>query len=199
MAIDHPELGPILYTHGNEHVCDRGVCDKKTSIFWDDIDTLFLVSTSVILNFTAQMNERLELQVISKTGDGISLGRFGFIAIRKKHKENFWNIYEFIVSKVIDRQFSDLLTDLKEGTRVSFESFDVTSSQLYRRTLFGDYDIIDLHRILASGFISGELFIDFSNDKGRRKRKSLGRLSVIPNVHLARTFLSCVARRNSSQ
>lgn len=198
MRIDQHELGSILYTHGKKHICERGVCDNKKSILWDQVDSLFLDARKLSVNFL-QASESIELEVVSETGDAISLGRHGFIEIRRKYKENLWNLYQFIVSKVIDRQWSDLIRNLDEGTRVSFESFDITSTEIYRHKLFSGYDTIHLRRIAGCDFDRGELVVDFVDDKGRRKRKSLGAVARIPNIHLAQAFLSSMARRNSGQ
>lgn len=198
MKTDQHELGPILYTHGKKHICEGGVCDNKQSILWDEVDSLFLNAQKVSVNFL-QAGESMAVEVVSKTGDAISLSRRGFFEIRRKDKENFWNLYQFIVSKILDRQWSELITDLRKGTRVSFESFDLTSTKIYRRTVFGGYDIIDLSRIRRYDFICGELLIEFVNDKGRLKRKSLGHTPEIPNVHLVQAFLSSIGHQNSGQ
>ena len=198
MTIDQHELGPILYTLGNRHICEGGVSDNKKSILWHQVDSLLLRALKLSVNFL-QAGESTEVEVVSKTGDAISLKRHGFVEIRRKHKEDFWNIYQFIVSKLIDRQWSELIRNLGEGTRVSFESFEITSTEIYRHKLFGGYDIIDLRRIAGYDFDHGELVVGFLDDKGRRKRKSLGAVARIPNIHLAQAFLSSIARQNSRQ
>lgn len=198
MKTDQHELGPILYTLGNRHICEGGVCDNKKSILWHQVDSLLLRALKLSVNFL-QSSESIEVEVVSKTGDAITFKRRGFVEIRRKHKENFWNIYQFIVSKLIDRQWSELIRDLGEGTRVSFESFEITSTEIYRHKLFGRYDIIDLRRITGYDFDHGELVVGFLDDKRRRKRKNLGAVARIPNIHLAQAFLSSMARQNSGQ
>jgi len=190
-------LGPILHTHGTKHICEGGICDNKKSILWDEVDFLFLSASKTTVNFIIPAGENIKVRVISTTGNEISLTQEAFFRLGGKDKGNFWNLYQFIVSKVIDRQWSKLTRDIEEGKRVTFRQFDISSSAIYRKKFFGGYDIIDLHRIAGCDFGHGELVVYFVDDKRRRKRKSLGLVSEIPNIHLAQAFLSSIARQNS--
>ena len=101
----------------------------------------------------------------------------------------------------MDRQWSELIRDIEEGTRVSFESFDITSTAIYGEAYFGRYGIIDLHRVVGCDFDNGEFFIVFVDDKNNNRvvRKSLGHVHKIPNIHLAQAFFTSIAQRNSGQ
>jgi len=191
-------LGRTLYTHGTEHICEGGVCDNKKSILWDEVDFLFLGASKTTVNFIPA-GETINVRIISTTGHEISFTQDGIFRIGNKDKSNFWNLYQFIVSKVIDRQWSKLVRDIEESKRTTFGRFDITSSVIYRKKFFGGYDIIDLGRIAGCNFAYGELVVDFVNDKGRLKRKSLGPVREIPNIHLVQAFLSSIARQNSGQ
>jgi len=191
------ELGPVLYTHANKYICEGGVCADKKSILWDEVEFLFLSAWKRTVNYVAPAGEGMEVRVISTTGDQISFEQDAMFRIGKKDKSDFWNLYQFIVSKVIDRQWSELVRDVEEGKRVTFGDFDITSSAIYRKKFFGGYDIIDLGRIAGCHFADGNLVIDFVDDKRRLKHKSLSSVPRIPNVHLAQAFLSLIARQNS--
>ena len=192
-------LGSVLHTHGNMNLCEGGVCDKKKSILWDEVDVLFLEASKVTVNFIIPASETIKVDIISTTKDKISFTQGAAFRMRGKDKSNFWASYQFIVSKVIDRQWSKLVSDIEEGKRVTFGRFDIGSSGVHRQKFFGGYDIIALNRIADCDFAYGELVIDFVNDKGRLKRKNLGRVPEIPNIHLAQAFLSSIARQNSGQ
>jgi len=191
-------LGPILYTHSTKHICEGGVCDNKKSILWDEVDSLFLDGWKFSVNFIPS-GESISVRVKSTTDDEIRLEQRAAFRVGHKDKSNFWNLYQFIVSKIIDRQWSKLIRDIEEGKRVTFGQFDISSSAIYLRKFFGGYNIIEIHRIAGCDFAYGELVIDFVNDKGRLKRKSLGRVPEIPNIHLAQAFLSSIAQQNSGQ
>ena len=191
-------LGPILYTHGTKNICEGGVCDNKKSILWDEVDVLFLDASKTTVNFIPA-SETINVRIISTTKDEVSFTQDAIFRIGGKDKSNFWNLYQFIVLKVIDRQWSKLVRDIEEGKRVAFGRFDIISSAIYRKKFFGGYDIIDLGCIAGCDFANGEIVIDFVNDKGRLKRKSLGAVCEIPNIHLAQAFLSSIARQNSGQ
>jgi len=195
---DQHRLGPILYTHGTRHICEGGVCDNKKSILWEEVDFLFLDASKTTVNFIPA-GETINVRIISTTKNEISFTQGAFFRIGGKDKSNFWGLYQFIVSKVIDRQWSKLIRDIKEGKRVTFGRFEISSSGVHRQKFFGGYDVIDLGRIAGCDFAYGELVVDFVNDKGRLKRKSLGPVREIPNIHLVQAFLSSIARQNSGQ
>lgn len=198
MKIGQRTLGRTLYMQGSKYICDGGVCDNKKSILWDEVDFLFLNAWTQTMN-GVPFGEDIQVRVISTVGDKISFRQHAFTNIGDEDKNSFWTLYQFIVSQVIDRQWSKLVRDIEEGKRVSFGDFDISSSAICRKKLFGRYDIIDLGRIAGSHFANGEFILDFVDDKRRPKQKSLGTVSRIPNIHLAQAFLSSVAERNSGQ
>jgi len=199
MRIDQHELGPILYTHGKKHICEGGVFDNKKSIIWDEVDVLFLEASKATVSFIIPAYESIKVDIISTTKDKISFTQAAALRMGGKDKSDFWTLYQFIVSKVIDRQWSKLLSDIKKGKRVTFGQFDIASSAIYRQKFFGGHDIIEFNRIVGCDCANAQLVIDFVNNKNCLERKSLGYVSVIPNIHLAQAFLSSVARKNSGQ
>jgi len=192
-----PTLGRIVYTHGGINICEGGVCDNKKSILWDEVDVLFLNAWKTTINFIIPAGEGIKVRIIGTTGDEISFTQDAIFRIGDRDKSNFWNLYQFIVSKVIDRQWSKLVRDIKEGKRITFGEFDISSSAIYRKKFFGGYDIIGLDQVAGCHFANGELVIDLVDDKGRLRGKSLGSVSRIPNLHLAQAFLSLIGRRLS--
>jgi len=139
----------------------------------------------------------MNIRIISMAGDKITFTQDAFFRIGNKDKSSFWNLYQFIVSQVMDGQWSRLVKDLEEHKRVTFGNFDISSSAIYRKKFFGGYDIIDLRLVIGCHFANGELVLDFVDDKRRAKRKTLGSVATIPNMHLAEAFLSSIGRRNS--
>jgi len=191
-------LGRTLYTHGDRRVCEGGVCDNKKCILWDEVDILFLDASKTTVNFIPA-GETMNVRVISTAHDEITFTQDALFRIGNKDKSSFWNLYQFIVSQVIERQWSKLVRDIEERKRVTFGDFDVSSSAIYRKKFFGGYDIIDLRLIAGCHFANGELVLDFVDDRGRLKCKSLGSVARIPNIHLAEAFLSSIARHNSGR
>ena len=190
------KLGTTLSVLGNRQICEGGICDKKIIILWDEIDTLFLEATKTTLNFVMPAGEEMKLQVVSKTGNRITLQTRGLFRIGGGDKDNFSNIHQFVVSKIIDRQCTKLISDIKEGKRVSFQSFDITSNAIYRKKFFGGYDIIESYRIVGCDLDNGEFIIVSIDNKGELNRKRSGQVSGIPNIHLAHTFLLSIAQHN---
>jgi hypothetical protein len=198
MRINQHELGSILYTQGKKHICEGGVCDNKKSILWDEVDVLFLEASRTTV-FAIPASEAVKVHIISTTKNKISFVAAAASWMVGKDKSSLWALYRFIVSEVIDRQWSKLVSDIEKGKRVTFGQFDIASSAIYRQKFFGGHDIIDFNRIVGCDYANAQLAIDFVNDKGLVERKSLGYVSVIPNIHLAQAFLSSIARQNSGQ
>ena len=191
-------LGSVLHTHGNMNLCEGGVCDKKKSILWDEVDSLFLDAWKFSVNFIPS-GESINVRIKSTTNYVIKLEQRAAFRVGHKDKSNFWSLYQFIVSKVIDRQWSKLIRNIEEGKSVTFGRFNIDSYGVHTQKFFGGCDILAFNRITGCDFDYGQLVIDFVNDKGRLKRKSLGRVPEIPNIHLAQAFLSSIARQNLGQ
>lgn len=188
-------LGKVLHKHGNKYICEFGVGDKGTSILWEEINELFLGGQRTSINFMPA-GESVSIKVVSITGEKINFDQKALFVMGSKKKDTIFSIYNFVVKKIINRQMSELVTALKKGNRVSFKSFDVTSTAVYREKFFGGYDIIEFRRIVGCGFNNGEFVIKFIGDKGRLKQKGSGSVRNIPNIHLAQALLLSVAKGN---
>jgi hypothetical protein len=190
--------GPILYRHGTKqntkHICEGGVRDNWASISWDDIESIFVDATELV-----PLGEGLTVRIVSTKGNEITFTQEGFLKIRDEEKSDFSNLYGFIVSKVIDRQWTQLLRDIEEGKKVTFGRFFVFSSAIYQEKFFGGYDTIGLDRVVGCDSANGELSVDFLDDKRHLKRKKFGPVSEIPNIHLVKAFLSSMAQKNSGR
>lgn len=196
MSIDQHKLGPILYTQGKKLICEGGACDNKKSILWDDVDILFVeASKTTVLAIPA--TEAVKVHVISTTKNKISFVTGGVSWMVGSDKSGLWTLYRFIVSRVIDRQWAKLASDIENGKRITFGQFDIGPARVYRQKFFGGDHLIDFHRIVSCDYAKGELLIEWLNEKGRLACRSLGQVPVIPNVHLVQAFLSSVAQKNS--
>jgi len=193
---DRDRLGELLCAYGNKFVCENGICEKKKTILWDEIDTIFLDGTKTTVNFIIPAGESINLRIFSTKGNKINLNIRAAFRMSGKDRDNFSDVYQFIISKIIDRQWTKLINDIKEGERVSFQSFDVTSSAIYRSKFFGGYETIELYRIAGCDISNGEFFIIFIDNKGRLKHKKTGDVRQIPNIHLVQTFLSTIGQNN---
>ena len=198
MTIRQHELGPILYTQGKKHICEGGVCDSKKSILWDEVDILFVEASKTSV-FAIPATEGVKVHVISTTKDKISFVTGGLSLMIGSDNSSLFTLYRFIVSRVIARQWSKLVSDIENGKRVTFREFDIGPAGLYRQKFFGGEHLIEFNRIRSCDYDQGELLIEWLNEKGRLECRSLGQVSIIPNVHLAQAFLSSVAQKNSGQ
>jgi len=188
-------LGKLIYTISSKYVCEFGILDKKTSILWKEINELFLDGQRTSINYIPT-GESIEINVVSITGGNIRLKQNALFRMGSKKKGSILGIYNFIVNRIIDRQMSELVTAIKNGNRISFNSFDITSNSLYRKKFFGGHDIIEFDRITGCDFYNGEFVIEFIDNNGCLKQKSSGHVADIPNIHLAQALLLSIAKSN---
>jgi hypothetical protein len=104
-------------------------------------------------------------------------------------------VYGYVVSKVFDRQWKKLISDLEQGYTVSFNSFDVTFESLRKSKMFGQ-EVIELSNIVDWQLYNAQLQIRFRDKKNRLKWTTLGGVGYIPNIHLAEAFLKYVISDN---
>jgi hypothetical protein len=133
-------LGGLVCSLDNKYVCENGIYEKdfwgnKKTIIWDEVDRIFINATKTTLNFIMPAGETMMLRVLSIEGNEINLSVNAIFRVGGKDKDGFFNIYQFIVSKIIDKQWAKLASDIKEGKRVSFQSFDITSEAIYRKNI----------------------------------------------------------------
>jgi hypothetical protein len=201
MKTDQPELGSVLYTHDTMNICEGGISDGDMTILWEDVDSLFWgadAHTLVLVVVPIPTHESQNIRVVSIEGDEILLTQTSAGRIDREKQESFWNLYLFMVSKIMNRQWLELGKALEKGERVSFNSFDVTSNAIYRKRFRG-YDKIDLHRVVDYSIDSGQVSVKFVDERGRQRNVGCGPVNLVPNVHLAQAFLSSIARQNSGR
>ncbi len=192
---DGVNLGTTLYEHANRFVCEHGICDKKNSILWEDIEAIF-VSAVKEYAIIIPKYEFVDIVIRNKKEKAITLKLQSIGRVSTEKKESLFDAYGFIISKVLDRQLQELTEDIRRGERVSFGSFDITTNAIYRKKFFGGHDIVEIHRIVGCSIENGEFIIELIDGNGRSKRKKSGCVYEIPNIHLAQTFIASVAQEN---
>jgi hypothetical protein len=202
-----PDLGQILCDRGSNSICELGVCEKKKAklygpglcyrrkaIFWNDIDKLFVSATKTYVYFIPA-SESIQLNVVGIDGTTLSLGVSSAFRVREEQKQLMSDVYGYVVSKVFDRQWKKLISDLEQGHTVSFNSFDVTFESLRKSKMFGQ-EVIELSNIVDWQLYNAQLQIRFRDKKNRLKWITLGGVGSIPNIHLAEAFLKYVISDN---
>jgi hypothetical protein len=202
-----PELGQILRDRGSNCVCELGVCEKKghklcspglcnkkKAVLWEDIDKVYVSATKTYVYFVPA-SESIELNVVSTDGNTLSLGVSSAFRVGEEQKQLMWDVYGYVVSKVFDRQWKKLISDLEQGYTISFNSFDVTFESLRKSKMFGQ-EVIELSNIVDWQLYNAQLQIRFRDKKSRLKWTTLGGVGYIPNIHLAEAFLKYVIKDN---
>lgn len=190
-------LGEELLTYQGKTFYENGIRQKDTTFLWDDIKTVYYEATQhfeVIIPTHATM----EIRIKNYSGNGMLFYSASLITIGGRKKEEIKDVYTFIISKIFDRQYQELIHSIENGERVSFGDFEISQHSVYRKKLFGGYDIIDSNRIAGCSFDNGEFVIEYIDDNRRIKKKKCGYVRNIPNLHLARYHLLSLAEKNKS-
>lgn len=194
-------LGIIVHQHGNECICEQGIHNRDRSIRWDDIKDLRVSgqkTTSSLLGVPlGTSSENMKIEIIDYQNIKISISNWNILgAIGTEKKEQFNDIYAYVISKIIDRQWKLLTTELSEGREVSFKDFIFTPDGVRFKKLFGGYDTIKLERIYGCYIGGGESYALFVDEKNKIEQRFLGYTKDTPNIHLVRMYLNHIGKRN---
>lgn len=205
MEYNESQLGKILYTYKNRWtwglpgstitVCEHGVRDDSKSILWDEVQALYF-SHEKVYEVVIPISESISISMRGKQRDSITLNRDSLGWGGKEKAKILFDIYKFIVSKIVERQWRELSEGLSRGKTISFDKFKIDSHGLYRKTWSGAYDAIPLNTIVGCHFDSGEFVVDFLDNQHHLKQSKCGKVSEIPNIHLAQTLISNLGSNN---
>jgi hypothetical protein len=194
---DGVDLGECQHEQGKTCICEKGICDKKKSFLWEDIDTIFISGVKEFAILVPKY-EFIDVTVNSKKRQTITLKVQSLGFVNRSKKEKLFDAYNFILSNIIDRQLKELTGEMKKEGKINFGSFELTPTAVYRKKMFGGRDVIEIDRITGCGLDNGEFVIEYLDDNGRVKQKKSGFLYEIPNLHIAQTFLLSISQDNNS-
>lgn len=109
----------------------------------------------------------------------------------KGKKQQFSDVYSFIMKNTFSTQWSQFLQKINNGERLSFKKFEVTKEAFYFPKMFGKYDRKDITCIRDCDIDKGLFYVQYqSNDK--IKDKCLGKSERIPNLHIIESYIKYI-------
>jgi len=182
------KLGSMLYRHGNKCIYEGGICDEKRTILWNDVKEVYIGGTKTSVYFIPAYESRT-IQVIDyhKNKVAIRISSPGRVGSEKKWQ--FVNIYAYIVSNIIDRQWEEFMSELRKGKRVFYIGVELGLDSIWFPKLFRGHDVIALNRIRGCEMDTGWFYISYWLDEKYYKRKDVGPIEMIPNLHLLQRFI----------
>jgi len=194
--LDFSQLGTIIYEHDNNYVCEHGTYDSKRDIkiAWHDISILFIGATREAEPRTSRASP-VNIAIQSSNRGKIRMTLQSVYKIGEREK-SLWETYDFIVSKILERQWTKLASEIKNGNRVSFNRFEVSLNYFYFKKSFGRRDRIKITAVSGCRIEKNELILQYVDDNGRLRNRKCGFVYEIPNFHLARVFISTHAQKN---
>lgn len=197
------ELGNVIYEFTDRRltgiksswaIWENGITHKNKVMLWKDVDTLFIGAVQE-LAIIIPKHESIDITIIAgKDTINIHAGSIGWVGSQKKNKIN--DIYCFIVSKIIERQLKDMTENIAAGGKVNFNRFEISSSGICHKRFLDGYDIIEIYRLTGCSINFGDFNVHYFGEKGHLKQKTLGKVAETPNIHLAQTWISQIAKEN---
>ena len=111
--LDFSQLGTIIYEHENNYICEHGTYDSKRDIkiAWQDIHSLYIGSTREAQPRIAVASP-VNIAIHHFNTDKIRMTLQSVYRIGEKQRTP-WETYDFIVSKILERQWAKLANDIK--------------------------------------------------------------------------------------
>lgn len=207
-----PGTGDKKYSFNNGFITEDGINYREKFIAWDEIDTLYIITQikKTTMNVgnagpAITVESNLYTCIKIKTPRGVSINlefKEYYSPYFEKSKYLSEKIYEFIVSKITDRQMEKLVSALKEGAKVNFGAFDITEEGLELHRHFGLRRKIPSSCIVSFKLNNGYIELFYLNksitdksdiSKSNIRTVTLAEINKVPNFHIAYKYLQSAA------
>jgi hypothetical protein len=188
-------LGEELLIGNHSSIYRNGIAKKENYILWGDIDRIYVGGTTHTINGIIPNGENMTLHIVDTHNNDIGFSLSGFFRMKKESKQQFSDIYTFILDNITKRQFQEFISKIRNGETVSFKKFEVTREAFYFHKAFGGYDKKDINYIKGCGMAEGEFYIQYQEPNKKVKVKRIGSIIDIPNIHIARLYISAIAEQ----
>jgi hypothetical protein len=193
-VIQKIELGEVVYTAGSHRICSNGISCPGAFMKWEDVNQIYVGGSKSTTNLITPSGEEMKLTLKDSTGRRISFGCTADFLLGRRERKEFTKIYQFILSKISERQWKQFTEQMKGGRRVSFNTFDIAPDAIYYKSFWGK-KVFELSRVRRQKTERGTFFIYYVNNDGTIKEQRLGAVEKIPNVHIAELFISSIIER----
>jgi hypothetical protein len=190
---------------------EEGIFEAENLILWEDIQVVTRASKVESFPGDSLITPFPTIRVNIKTRQGLSFGFAGmvnpFIGQHRKRgpkydKFNVDQAYDFVISKIIDRQYRELLTALADGQKISFGKFNISKAGVgIPKFLRGEKIIpceniicvmVDHFGIINLMCLDRPVVVGKDTPSPNTKSVELGPDNNIPNIHLALHYLHSV-------
>ncbi len=195
--MSHGGLGEIIVQVGSHRICRDGISYRKQVMRWKDVKQVFISGQKRTINFFVPSGEEMDLTVANSAGLTITIQMSAWFRLGRHKHEEFAEIYRYIVSQVMERQWNQFKEKLDSGRRLSFRTFGIAPSAIYQKTPFSGLKVFKLSRICGCNIREGNFYLLYLDRKVKIKEYKLGVIANIPNIHIAEVFINAIAEQNS--
>jgi len=194
--MDSEDPGEVVFQVGSDRICRHGVAYRNQRIRWEDVRHLFVSGERITHNFMVPGGEEARLTFVSSSGQRIDVRMSAWFRLGRDRQQQFADVYRYVVSQVLERQYNWFKEKLDSGRRVSFKTFGIAPDGIYQETTFSGTKLFNLRQIVGSDVRDGNFYLAYLDANGKTKQHKLGALGKIPNIHVAEAFIIKVAEEN---
>jgi hypothetical protein len=197
MTIDYEQIvGKILFENEALKIGQNGVSYHEDYIAWEDAELIYVGGTKRSINGIPTSEDRTITLENTTLNSRIDISLSSAFRMGKEKKDLFGEIYSLILSKTSERQWTQFLQNIRTGTRLVFNEFELTKDAFYLHQLFGGYKQIDTDCVKECSLSQGHFYIHYQEPTKKLKRKNAGQVAHIPNIHIVQAFIRMIANNH---
>lgn len=199
------QLGEVLLDGGSWHLYRNGVAGRGKSILWPNVEEIYISGSVTSVEFISA-GEKRSIKIVDSYKNSIKITLSDFFRMSEAKKQEFTDVYAFILQNVGDRQWTQFLQRLANGERISFKALDISRDGIYcvkgSRKLFGfalGYDRIEIPSVIGCNIRNGIFYIQHLQPNGRLKDRYIDYVQDIPNIHIIQAFIKEISEQNTKE
>ena len=196
------QLGELLLDGGSWRLYHNGVASRGKSIPWTNVEEIYISGSVTSVEFMPA-GEKQSIKIVDSYKNSIKITLSSFFRMSEAKKQEFADVYTFILQNVGDRQWTEFLERLANGQRISFKALDISRDAFYcvkgSKKLFGfalGYDRIEIPSLIGCNIRNGIFYIQYLQPNGRPKDKYIDYVEDIPNIHIVQAFVKEMSKQN---
>lgn len=185
-------LGEKILDGGSWSIHRNGIATQSKYILWENVEEVYISGSIATVRFIIPVvpgGEKRTLTIVDSSKNRIKVNMSGFFRMSYINKQNFSDIYAFILRNIVERQREQFLQCIENGQKISFNTFEIGHDGIYCTKFFGGHQKIKLSDIIGCDIRNGNFYIQYRDINGAEAEKNMYLVENIPNIHIAQMFI----------